>query len=111
MIINKYIFYSFIHLFGFFFIRMHDKDNNTKLDGLEILHALQHTYHNDEDDNEVDDYSLEDQIPMIIKMVDRVLEEDDLDNDGYIGYIEYVLAKEKKNNTEKITTLDALNSK
>jgi len=31
--------------------RLHDVDNNTKLDGLEILHALQHTLHeNDEED-------------------------------------------------------------
>lgn len=31
--------------------RIHDVDNNTKLDGLEILHALQHTLHeNDEED-------------------------------------------------------------
>lgn len=27
--------------------RIHDIDNNTKLDGLEILHALQHTLHED----------------------------------------------------------------
>lgn len=35
--------------------RLHDFDNNTKLDGLEFLHALQHTFHGeeiDEDDNE-----------------------------------------------------------
>lgn len=25
--------------------RVHDVDNNTKLDGLEILHAIQHTFH------------------------------------------------------------------
>lgn len=32
--------------------RIHDVDNNTKLDGLEILHALQHTLHeNDEEDS------------------------------------------------------------
>ncbi|KAH0548805.1 multiple coagulation factor deficiency protein 2 homolog [Cotesia glomerata] len=93
----------------FYFFKMHDKDNNTKLDGLEILHALQHTYHTEDDYNEVDDYNLADQIPMIIKMVDRVLEEDDLDNDGYIEYVEYVLAKEKKNSSEKSTTLESLN--
>lgn len=38
--------------------RVHDIDNNTKLDGLELLHALQHTLHGDEDgdsDNRVED--------------------------------------------------------
>lgn len=29
--------------------RIHDVDNNTKLDGLEILHALQHTLHEDDE--------------------------------------------------------------
>jgi len=31
----------------------------------------------------------------IVELIDRVLEEDDLDNDGYLGYIEYVLGREK----------------
>lgn len=32
-------------LIYFAICRVHDVDNNTKLDGLEILHAIQHTFH------------------------------------------------------------------
>lgn len=30
----------------FHYFKLHDFDNNTKLDGLEILNAIQHTAHN-----------------------------------------------------------------
>jgi len=33
--------------------RLHDVDNNTKLDGLEILHALQHTMHENDEENTI----------------------------------------------------------
>lgn len=29
------------------------------------------------------------------ELVDRVLREDDLDHDGYLGYIEYVLGRQR----------------
>ena len=35
--------------------RVHDIDNNTKLDGLELFHALQHTLHGDNEANKVDE--------------------------------------------------------
>lgn len=31
-----------------YFCRVHDSDNNSKLDGLEILQAIQHTSHEDD---------------------------------------------------------------
>lgn len=33
--------------------RSHDIDNNTKLDGLELLHAIQHTFHEVADNEEL----------------------------------------------------------
>ncbi|XP_011303917.1 multiple coagulation factor deficiency protein 2 homolog [Fopius arisanus] len=84
----------------FYYFQAHDVDNNTKLDGLEMLHAIQHSFHHDEDDHEVVDEAS--QIPFIVELIDRVLEEDDLDHDGYLGYIEYVLARQKTGgDTEK----------
>lgn len=70
-------------------------DNNTKLDGLEMLHAIQHTFHENESDNGDIPEDLENQIPLIVELIDRVLEEDDFDNDGYLCWIEYVLARKK----------------
>ncbi|XP_039300708.1 multiple coagulation factor deficiency protein 2 homolog, partial [Nilaparvata lugens] len=36
----------------FHYFKLHDFDNNTKLDGLEILHAIHHSTHHDHDDSE-----------------------------------------------------------
>ncbi|XP_051176485.1 multiple coagulation factor deficiency protein 2 homolog [Leptopilina boulardi] len=85
----------------FYYFKLHDVDNNTKLDGLEILHAIQHTLHehgNEGDNKELSDYQPKEQendLPWIIELIDRVLEEDDLDNDGYLGYIEYMLGRQR----------------
>jgi hypothetical protein len=35
--------------------RLHDFDNNTKLDGLEILQAIHHTVHSNEEESQNED--------------------------------------------------------
>ena len=75
-----------------FFI-MHDFDRNHKLDGLELMNALMHDNHHEHDmeeeeeahhkDNEADMKSIED-------LVDLLLTQQDLNNDGYIDYPEYI---------------------
>ncbi|XP_011505808.1 PREDICTED: multiple coagulation factor deficiency protein 2 homolog [Ceratosolen solmsi marchali] len=78
----------------FHYFRLHDIDNNTKLDGLEMLHAIRHTLHdNDEDANEY--YLDDDDLYWIVELIDKVLEEDDLDNDGYLGYVEFVHSRKR----------------
>lgn len=42
-------------MFSLFFFRLHDFDNNTKLDGLEILQAIHHSTHGNEEDNDQKD--------------------------------------------------------
>ncbi|OAD57532.1 Multiple coagulation factor deficiency protein 2 like protein [Eufriesea mexicana] len=87
----------------FHYFKIHDIDNNNKLDGLEILYAIQHTFHenrqadaereNSSENSKTMDYK--DDLPWIVGLVDRVLREDDLDHDGYLGYIEYVLGRQR----------------
>ncbi|XP_006622108.1 multiple coagulation factor deficiency protein 2 homolog isoform X1 [Apis dorsata] len=87
----------------FHYFKVHDIDNNAKLDGLEILYAIQHTFHENrlanaerENSNEnMKTMDYEDDLPWIVELVDRVLREDDVDHDGYIGYIEYVLGRQR----------------
>ncbi|XP_015587113.1 multiple coagulation factor deficiency protein 2 homolog [Cephus cinctus] len=82
----------------FHYFKLHDVDNNTKLDGLEILHAIQHTLHEDGEDEEnknEDNNEHRNDLHWIVELIDRVLEEDDLDNDGYLGYTEYVLGRQR----------------
>ncbi|KYN11314.1 Multiple coagulation factor deficiency protein 2 like protein [Trachymyrmex cornetzi] len=74
----------------FHYFQIHDFDNNTKLDGLEIFHALQHTMH----ENEEEGIQKPDE-DWIVVLIDQVLEEDDLNNDGYLEYVEYVLGRQR----------------
>lgn len=71
---------------NFHFFKLHDYDDNSKLDGLEIMAAL--THHRKSNDKEVDENEL-------IQMVDDVLKEDDLDGDGYLSYPEFLRTQGK----------------
>ncbi|EDV22216.1 uncharacterized protein TRIADDRAFT_59229 [Trichoplax adhaerens] len=65
------------------YFKLHDTDNNGKLDGLEIFKAMSdYTNHNDE---KFDDAKF-------AEWIDRALEDDDRNGDGYIDYAEYMLA-------------------
>lgn len=82
----------------FHYFKIHDIDNNAKLDGLEILYAIQHTFHSDE--NVKAGFNYEDDFPRIVGLVDRVLTVDDLNHDGYLGYDEYVLGRQRDHITQ-----------
>ncbi|XP_076344157.1 uncharacterized protein LOC143244046 isoform X2 [Tachypleus tridentatus] len=82
--------------------QLHDMDNNNKLDGLEILAAINHMI-----DDEIDDYLTEipisndipasrsEQEKWNIKFdkdsvfIDKILQEDDLNKDGFLTYSEF----------------------
>ncbi|KAG8238407.1 hypothetical protein J437_LFUL011596 [Ladona fulva] len=85
--------------------RLHDFDNNTKLDGLEILQAIRHVMHGENEEEQSanaeanqrgnsitkgTDSIDEDDFIYFVELIDQVLEEDDLDDDGFLSYAEYV---------------------
>ncbi|XP_024873954.1 multiple coagulation factor deficiency protein 2 homolog [Temnothorax curvispinosus] len=84
----------------FHYFQIHDVDNNTKLDGLEILHALQHSLHESSAYSDEEDAMQSDQ-DWIVGLIDKVLEEDDLNNDGYLEYVEYVLGRQRDHVTQE----------
>ncbi|XP_066583683.1 multiple coagulation factor deficiency protein 2 homolog [Prorops nasuta] len=104
----------------FHYFKVHDVDNNTKLDGLEILHAIQHSLHEYNGDtadtmNHGDYYKNsipnrpndeEDVMNWIIEIIDKVMEEDDVNNDGYLEYIEYVMGKQRAQNENERLKLE-----
>ncbi|KAL1139164.1 hypothetical protein AAG570_009224 [Ranatra chinensis] len=88
----------------FHYFKLHDFDNNTKLDGLEILQAIRHTVEHEEyklaklngpteAPPSVENFNY--LIDMILELIDQVLAEDDTDSDGYLSYIEYVIGRQK----------------
>ncbi|XP_034238020.1 uncharacterized protein LOC117643301 [Thrips palmi] len=82
----------------FHYFKAHDSDQNTKLDGLELLRAIMHTAedhdhgeHEDQEENSVQEQAKHPTpIEYYIELIDEVLREDDADNDGYLSYAEYV---------------------
>ncbi|XP_067942684.1 lymphotoxin beta receptor inhibitor-like [Watersipora subatra] len=93
-----------------YYFRLHDTDADMRLDGLELFKAWQHHYlehmghaglgHTDDSTEEGRKF-IESQNETFMIMVDKILEEQDIDNDGYLDYFEYMLAKEKGRREEE----------
>lgn len=85
----------------FHYFKLHDYDNNNKLDGVEIVKAITH-FHADEEGDSTKEAQMKvftDQ--EIANIVDMVLQEDDLNGDGYIEYVEFVTAQRKARHDDK----------
>ncbi|KAH3846170.1 hypothetical protein DPMN_088468 [Dreissena polymorpha] len=88
----------------FHYFKLHDYDGNNKLDGIKITKAITH-FHAEEgewekDPNAANDATAKANVKVftdeeISNIVDMVLKEDDLNNDGYIEYMEFVTAQRK----------------
>ncbi|XP_049875275.1 multiple coagulation factor deficiency protein 2 homolog [Pectinophora gossypiella] len=79
----------------FHYFSAHDFDKNSKLDGLELLKAVYHTIEHEEADPDADT-SIEPEsndLDAYIAIVDRTLESDDTDGDGFVSYAEYRAAR------------------
>ncbi|XP_041981390.1 multiple coagulation factor deficiency protein 2 homolog [Aricia agestis] len=88
----------------FHYFSAHDFDRNSKLDGLELLKAVYHTLEHEGADPDADQ-SIEPEandLESYIAMVDRTLESDDADSDGYVSYAEYRAARLESNRTPRV---------
>merc|ERR1711862_694799 len=80
----------------FHYFRLHDFDQNDLLDGLEVFKALVHEHEHNKNDSESEpekygDKSFDD----IVEVIDQVLEEDDLNKDGFLSYSEFVAGRRR----------------
>ncbi|XP_073528175.1 multiple coagulation factor deficiency protein 2 isoform X4 [Phyllobates terribilis] len=66
------------------YFKMHDYDGNNLLDGLELATAISHVHREGNNDNTQTISELE-----LIAMIDDVLRDDDMNNDGFIDYAEF----------------------
>ncbi|XP_070578775.1 multiple coagulation factor deficiency protein 2 homolog [Ptychodera flava] len=71
----------------FHYFKVHDYDNNNKLDGIELVAAMTH-YHEEDEGHEAEQMTEKD----MAEMIDTILEEDDANKDGYIDFPEFVLS-------------------
>ena len=81
----------------FHYFKLHDYDGNMKLDGLELGAAL--THFDEEDTARAHNIALDDD--ELSTLVDQVLAEDDLNDDGYIDYYEFTHAQRKDTDDDK----------
>jgi len=70
----------------FHYFKMHDADNNNKLDGCELIKSLIHWHEKDGKKEPTEVYSDE----QITSTVDFVINQMDKDKDGYISYTEFI---------------------
>ena len=93
---------------NFYYFKLHDANNDNRLDGLEIIAAFDHVhdeeFSHDESANSNGTHGknstgterLSD--AELINLIDDILKDEDLDRDGFISYDEfkYALEKEKR---------------
>ncbi len=96
----------------FHYFKLHDYDNNNKLDGHELGIAMTH-FHEDnpegeegEEGNSPSSYSMSDD--ELSKLIELIMEEDDLNDDGYVDYYEFVQASRRGNEEEPPAEKDNL---
>lgn len=87
----------------FHYFQLHDFDKNNRLDGLEILQAIHHTETHEHDNNHEHENEPEDEetkrqnFEYYVELIDKVLEDDDADNDGFLSYAEYAAGRKREN--------------
>lgn len=85
----------------FHYFKMHDADNNNKLDGCELIKSLIHWHEQGSKHS-----SEQQQVPQVEEkifsdeelntLIDPILSSDDLNKDGYIDYPEFIRAQQKQ---------------
>lgn len=89
---------------NFYYFKLHDTNNDNRLDGLEVVAAFDHV-HQEENANG----TLPNSTPQaherladeeLIRLVDDILKEEDLDRDGFISYEEFKRAIEGHSNPQ-----------
>ena len=81
----------------FHYFKLHDYDNNNKLDGLELYAAIAHfsTEHsaNKEESGDPTPTPIDLDESQLERLVNTILEQDDENDDGFVDYYEFVQAQ------------------
>ncbi|XP_033122247.1 multiple coagulation factor deficiency protein 2 homolog [Anneissia japonica] len=81
----------------FHYFEQHDLDNDTKLDGLEILAAISHMmpFEPKYPETKTAQQIRDEKIDFYAEQTEYILKENDYNNDGYLSYSEYALARRR----------------
>lgn len=75
----------------FHYFKMHDADNNNMLDGCELIKSLIHWHEQGKKGHTAPDKLFTDD--ELINLIDPILSMDDIDQDGFINYPEFIRAQ------------------
>ncbi|XP_050455799.1 multiple coagulation factor deficiency protein 2 homolog isoform X2 [Cataglyphis hispanica] len=76
----------------FHYFKMHDADNNNRLDGCELIKSLIHWHEQDSAGGTQENKLFSDE--ELVQLIDPILSMDDSNNDGYIDYPEFIQAQQ-----------------
>ncbi|KAK0095801.1 hypothetical protein PV326_007340 [Microctonus aethiopoides] len=79
----------------FHYFKMHDADNNNKLDGCELIKSLIHWHEQGKTNTEGNVQEKLFQDEELTNLIDPILNTDDENKDGYIDYPEFIRAQKK----------------
>ncbi|XP_051162781.1 G-box-binding factor isoform X2 [Leptopilina boulardi] len=80
----------------FHYFKMHDADNNNKLDGCELIKSLIHWHeHGGKDPNMPEEGAKIFSDDELVQLIEPILQSDDRNQDGFIDYPEFIRAQEK----------------
>ncbi|XP_014297322.1 multiple coagulation factor deficiency protein 2 homolog isoform X2 [Microplitis demolitor] len=79
----------------FHYFKMHDADNNNKLDGCELIKSLIHWHEETKDPKAPNGEGKIFQDKELVDLIDPILNMDDTNKDGYIDYPEFIQAQQK----------------
>ncbi|KAM7359580.1 uncharacterized protein ACRADG_000205 isoform 2-T2 [Cochliomyia hominivorax] len=94
----------------FHYFKMHDSDNNNKLDGCELIKSLIHWHEQGSKDAHASDGqqpTVEEKIftdEELVALIDPILQMDDTSKDGYIDYPEFMRAQQKSQQNQQQQT-------
>ncbi|XP_063585592.1 uncharacterized protein LOC134763001 [Penaeus indicus] len=101
------------------YFKLHDFDENLRLDGLELLAALGHVHADDDDDDDDDDggeglspeqkrirenfmrQKYEEDFRLYVQLIDEVFEDNDTNKDGFLSWAEYLKARQVNDEKRK----------
>ena len=75
----------------FHYFKLHDYDGNNKLDGLELGVAMTH-FHDETQEGKPRGVPMDD--AELSTLIQQILKEDDLNDDGFIDYYEFIHAQQ-----------------
>ncbi|KRT81665.1 HLH domain-containing protein [Oryctes borbonicus] len=87
----------------FHYFKMHDADNNNKLDGCELIKSLIHWHEQGSKDpaqTQIEDKIFRDD--ELVTLIDPILNMDDNNRDGYIDYPEFIRAQKVSSQNNQV---------